>query len=194
MAAAPKGEPPVAASDAQVVVTADDLRIWFPIKAGFFRRTIGHIKAVDGVSLQLRAGQTLGVVGESGSGKTTLGLALLRLISSKGPIVVLGRRIDGLDSRAMRPLRRDVQAVFQDPYGSLSPRMTVADIVGEGLSVHEPSLTTDARDARVVEALVEVGLGSGDAPPLSARIFRRPAPAHRHCPRYGAEAEIRHAR
>ncbi|WP_370676138.1 ABC transporter ATP-binding protein [Pleomorphomonas sp. PLEO] len=158
MAAAPKGEPPVAALDAPVVVSAEDLRIWFPIKAGFFRRTIGHIKAVDGVSLQLRAGQTLGVVGESGSGKTTLGLALLRLISSEGPIVVLDRRIDGLDSSAMRPLRRDVQAVFQDPYGSLSPRMTVADIVGEGLSVHEPGLGADARDTRVVEALGEVGL------------------------------------
>ncbi|MBS1183285.1 MAG: gsiA 2 [Proteobacteria bacterium] len=158
MAAAPKGEPPAADADAPVVVEADDLRIWFPIKAGFLRRTVGHIKAVDGVSLRLRAGQTLGVVGESGSGKTTLGLALLRLISSQGPIAVLGRRIDGLDSGAMRPLRRDVQAVFQDPYGSLSPRMTVAEIVGEGLAVHEPGLTTDARDARVVEALAEVGL------------------------------------
>ena len=158
MAAAPKGEPPVAAPDAPVVVEAEQLRVWFPIKAGFLRRTVGHIKAVDGVDFKLRAGQTLGVVGESGSGKTTLGLALLRLISSEGPIVVLGRRIDGLDSSAMRPLRRDVQAVFQDPYGSLSPRMTVADIVGEGLSVHEPNLSADARDARVVEALVEVGL------------------------------------
>jgi microcin C transport system ATP-binding protein len=158
MAAAPKGEPPAADLDAPVVVEADDLRIWFPIKAGFLRRTIGHIKAVDGVSLRLRAGQTLGVVGESGSGKTTLGLALLRLISSQGPIAVLGHRIDGLDSGAMRPLRRDIQAVFQDPYGSLSPRMTVAEIVGEGLAVHEPDLTTDARDARVVEALAEVGL------------------------------------
>jgi microcin C transport system ATP-binding protein len=158
MAAAPKGEPPVAAPDAPVIVQAEQLRVWFPIKAGFLRRTVSHVKAVDGIDVKLRAGQTLGVVGESGSGKTTLGLALLRLISSEGPIVVQGRRIDGLDSRAMRPMRRDVQAVFQDPYGSLSPRMTVADIVGEGLAVHEPGLTAEARDARVVEALVEVGL------------------------------------
>jgi len=158
MAAAPKGEPPSAAPEAPVVVEAERLRVWFPIKAGFLRRTVGHVKAVDGVDVKLRAGQTLGVVGESGSGKTTLGLALLRLISSEGPIAVLGRRIDGLESRAMRPLRRDVQAVFQDPYGSLSPRMTVADIVGEGLAVHEPGLTANLRDDRVVEALVEVGL------------------------------------
>ena len=158
MAAAPKGEPPSAAPEAPVIVEAERLRVWFPIKAGFLRRTVGHVKAVDGVDVKLRAGQTLGVVGESGSGKTTLGLALLRLISSEGPIAVLGRRIDGLDSRAMRPLRRDVQAVFQDPYGSLSPRMTVADIVGEGLAVHEPGLTANFRDDRVVEALVEVGL------------------------------------
>jgi microcin C transport system ATP-binding protein len=158
IAAEPKGEPAKPQPAAPVVVSTDDLKIWFPIRRGFLRRTVGHIKAVDGVSLSIRRGETLGVVGESGSGKTTLGLALLRLISSEGPIVFMGKPLQGLKFRALRPFRRDMQVVFQDPYGSLSPRMSVAEIVGEGLRVHDPNLTADQRDARVVKALREVGL------------------------------------
>ena len=122
------------------------------------RSTVGHIKAVDGVSLSVRKGETLGVVGESGSGKTTLGLALLRLISSDGPIVFLGKDIQGLRFKAMRPFRRDMQIVFQDPFGALSPRMSVGDIVAEGLSVHQPSLSREEREARVIKALRDVGM------------------------------------
>jgi microcin C transport system ATP-binding protein len=122
------------------------------------RKTVGHIKAVDGVSVAVRKGETLGVVGESGSGKTTLGLALLRLISSKGPIVFLGKDIQGFNFKQMRPLRRDMQIVFQDPFGSLSPRLSVGDIVAEGLGVHQPGLSESEREARVVKALGDVGL------------------------------------
>jgi microcin C transport system ATP-binding protein len=140
------------------VMETDDLKVWFPIKRGLMRRTVGHIKAVDGVSVAVRAGQTLGIVGESGSGKTTLGLALLRLIGSEGGIVFRGRSIQGLHSSEMRPLRRDIQVVFQDPFGSLSPRMSVSDIVGEGLLVHARDVSASERERRVIAALEEVGL------------------------------------
>jgi microcin C transport system ATP-binding protein len=158
LAAEPKGPPPVADPSAAPVIEASNLRVWFPIKRGLLRRVVGHIKAVDGVDIVLREGQTLGVVGESGSGKSTLGLALLRLTSSEGGIVYLGRNIDGLSWREMRPLRHDMQIVFQDPFGSLSPRMAVGDIVAEGLLVHRPELTPAQRDRRVTAALAEVGL------------------------------------
>ncbi|ODN69349.1 ABC transporter ATP-binding protein [Methylobrevis pamukkalensis] len=158
LAAAPKGAPPPSDPSAPVVMEADGLKVWFPIRRGFFRRTVGHIKAVDGVSVTVRAGQTLGVIGESGSGKTTLGLAMLRLISSEGPVAYLGQRIDGMSSRQMRPLRRDLQVVFQDPYGSLSPRMAIGEIVGEGLEIHAPGIRAAEREGRVVRALEEVGL------------------------------------
>ncbi|MEZ5821030.1 MAG: ABC transporter ATP-binding protein [Bradyrhizobium sp.] len=158
LAAEPKPDPAPPRPDAPVVMKADDLKVWFPIKRGLFRSTVGHIKAVDGVSLAVRKGETLGVVGESGSGKTTLGLALLRLISSDGPIVFLGKDIQGLRFKEMRPLRRDMQIVFQDPFGSLSPRMTVGDIIAEGLTVHQRGLTEEQRDARVVKAMQDVGL------------------------------------
>ena len=158
LAAEPKGEAPPANPDAPAVVTGDDIKVWFPIKRGFFRKTVGHVKAVDGISLTVREGQTVGVVGESGSGKTTLGLALLRLIRSQGPIAYLGQRIDGLGVKEMRPLRRDLQIVFQDPYGSLSPRMSVAEIVEEGLAIQNPKLTSPERREIVARALADTGL------------------------------------
>ena len=158
LAAEPKGQPPRHDPGAKVVVETKDIKVWFPIRRGFFRKTVDHIKAVDGVSFALREGQTVGVVGESGSGKTTLGLAILRLISSVGPVLYLGKRIDGLDSKAMRPLRRDMQIVFQDPYGSLSPRLSIFEIVEEGLAIQNPDLSWDERRARVAKALTEVGL------------------------------------
>ncbi|MCR6733200.1 MAG: ABC transporter ATP-binding protein [Afipia sp.] len=158
LAAEPKPDPAPPRPDAPVVMSSNDLKVWFPIKRGLLRKTVGHIKAVDGVSVSVRQGETLGVVGESGSGKTTLGLALLRLISSNGPIVFLGKDIQGLNFKQMRPVRRDMQIVFQDPFGALSPRMSVGDIVAEGLGVHQPSLSEDEREARVVKALKEVGL------------------------------------
>ncbi len=158
LAAEPKGMPAPSNPAAAPIITGDDIKVWFPIKRGFLRRTIGHVKAVDGISLIVREGQTVGVVGESGSGKTTLGLALLRLIRSQGPIAYLGQRIDGLDSKAMRPLRRDMQIVFQDPYGSLSPRMSVADIVEEGLLVQDHGLNAAQRREIVARALADTGL------------------------------------
>jgi len=158
LAAEPKGKPPVADPTATPVLTGDNIRVWFPIKRGFFRRTVGHVKAVDGISLTVREGQTVGVVGESGSGKTTLGLALLRLIRSEGPIAYLGQRIDGFDAKQMRPLRRDMQVVFQDPYGSLSPRMSVAEIVEEGLAIQSPQLHWRERREIAAKALFDTGL------------------------------------
>jgi microcin C transport system ATP-binding protein len=158
LAAEPKGEAPPADPAAPVVASADDLKVWFPIKRGFFRRTIGHVKAVDGVSVAVREGETLGVVGESGSGKTTLGHAILRLIRSEGPIVFMGKRIDDFDRNAMRPLRRDMQIVFQDPFGSLSPRMSVAEIVEEGLIAQGTKLNAKERRRVVEQALADTGL------------------------------------
>ncbi|WP_296078688.1 ABC transporter ATP-binding protein [uncultured Agrobacterium sp.] len=158
LAAEPKGEPPPADDSKSVVMQGDDIKVWFPIKAGLMRKVVDHVKAVDGIDITLREGQTVGVVGESGSGKTTLGLALSRLISSKGRISFIGQSIDSYSYSMMKPLRNRLQVVFQDPYGSLSPRMSVGDIIAEGLKVHETSLSYDERDRRVAKALEEVGL------------------------------------
>ena len=158
LAAEPKPDPAAPQPHAPVVLQATDLKVWFPIKRGVLRKVVGHIKAVDGVSIELRKGETLGVVGESGSGKTTLGLAILRLISSEGPIVFMGNKLQSLRFKDMRPFRRDMQIVFQDPYGSLSPRLSVAEIIKEGLDVHHPQLPQSERDQRVVRALADVGL------------------------------------
>ncbi len=158
LTAEPKGSPPPSDLNAPVVLTTKGLKVWFPIRRGFFRKTIGHIKAVDGIDLTVRQGQTLGVVGESGSGKTTLGLALLRLIRSEGPIVYLGHAIDGYNSKMMRPLRKEMQIVFQDPFGSLSPRLSIQQIVEEGLLVQGKSMNLGERRTIVAKALTEVGL------------------------------------
>ncbi|RST86829.1 ABC transporter ATP-binding protein [Aquibium carbonis] len=158
LAAEPKGQPPKSDPSARAVMTGEDMKVWFPIKKGFLRRTVDHVKAVDGIDVTVRAGQTVGVVGESGSGKTTLGLALCRMISSRGKIGFGDRQIDTLSFNDMRPLRSEVQIVFQDPFGSLSPRMSVSEIIEEGLRIHQPKLSADDRDDLVVGVLNEVGL------------------------------------
>ena len=157
LAAESTGVPLPVPAAAPVIATTDALKIWFPLYAGLLKRTVGYVKAVNAASLSVRAGETVGIVGESGSGKTTLALAIMRLIRSQGPIGFLGQRIDGLSQRQMRPLRKEMQIVFQDPFGSLSPRMTVEQIIAEGLGVHGLEPGRNARDM-VVEMLTEVGL------------------------------------
>ncbi len=156
--AEPSGEAPAIDGEAEVVMQTDDLKVYFPIKRGLLRKTVGHVKAVDGISLCVRAGQTVGVVGESGSGKTTLGQALLRLVSSEGAIVFQGRDIQGWRQRDVRPLRRQMQIVFQDPFSSLSPRMSAFQVIEEGLLVHQIDGCYAARRQRVAEVMFEVGL------------------------------------
>jgi microcin C transport system ATP-binding protein len=158
LGAEPRGRPQPVPPGAETVLSADALRVWFPIRRGLLRKTVGHVKAVTDVSFAVRAGETVGVVGESGSGKTTLAMAALRLIRSEGRIVFMGRDISRLQGRALRPVRRDLQVVFQDPYGSLSPRLSVRQIVAEGLGVHglRDGARTEAEE--VAAALAEVGL------------------------------------
>ncbi len=158
LAAEPKGKPVVAADSAPVVTATENFKVWFPIKRGVLRRVVGYIKAVDGVTIEIRAGHTVGVVGESGSGKTTLALGLLRLEKSRGPIRFLGRDIQGLGAKQLRPLRREMQIVFQDPFASLSPRMSVGQIVEEGVLIHQGQGEYDERRRLISEALREVGL------------------------------------
>ncbi len=158
LAAEPKGNPPKSNTSAELILEGEDMKVWFPIKEGFLRKTVDHVKAVDGIDLTLRAGQTLGVVGESGSGKTTLGLALTRMISSKGRIGFVGKDIDTYSFNEMKPLRSDIQIVFQDPYGSLSPRMSVAEIIAEGMHIHMPEMGANEIDDTVAGVLKEVGL------------------------------------
>ena len=158
LAAEPKGRPEPVPSSAPIIVDAGPIRVWFPIRRGFLKRTVGYVKAVDDVSIAVREGETVGVVGESGSGKTTLGLAVLRLVSSIGPIIFLGKRLDDLRAKALRPMRKNMQVVFQDPYGSLSPRLSVAEIVEEGLLVQKRGLRLRERRAIVAQALADVGV------------------------------------
>jgi microcin C transport system ATP-binding protein len=158
IAAEPKGRPAAVKPGARQVVSAVDFKVWFPIKAGVLKRTVDHVRAVDGVSLSVRQGETVGVVGESGSGKTSLALGILRLISSKGPVVFSGRDIQKMRSKELRPLRREMQIVFQDPFGSLSPRLSVGEIVGEGLGIHGIGADEKEREEMIIDALREVGL------------------------------------
>lgn len=158
LSAEPSGSAVPINDNAPVILQADDMKVWFPIKKGFFKRTVDHVKAVDGIDVKVQSGQTLGIVGESGSGKTTLGLALLKLIGSEGKIVFDGKDISAFDRGQMRKLREDMQIVFQDPYGSLSPRMSVGQIIAEGLDVHRPDVTKAEREEIIVNALEEVGL------------------------------------
>ena len=158
LAAEPGGDPLAPGPDAPMVMQGDDIKVHFPIKAGLLKRTVDYVRAVDGISVTVREGHTVGVVGVSGSGKTTLGLALLRLLSSKGDIQFDGKAIQGLKSGELRPLRREMQVVFQDPYGSLSPRLSIGQIVEEGLKVHGLGKTGEEREAMIVAALDEVGL------------------------------------
>jgi microcin C transport system ATP-binding protein len=157
LAAQPGGAPPPP-RETPLVLRCRDLKVWFPVRTGLLRRTVDHIRAVDGVSVDVHAGETLGVVGESGSGKTTLALALLRLVASRGTIEFEGRRIDPLPRGALLGLRRNAQIVFQDPYGSLSPRLSVAQIVEEGLRVHGIGTSAAEREALIIAALREVDL------------------------------------
>ena len=156
LAAQPSGDPPPPPQDPKPLLSARDLRVWFPLKSGFFRRAASYVKAVDDVALEIGQGQSVGVVGESGSGKSTLALALVRLLRARGRIVYQGRNIQATKGRALRALRAQIQIVFQDPFASLSPRLPVTDIVAEGLQVHAPALNRREREARVIAALNEV--------------------------------------
>jgi microcin C transport system ATP-binding protein len=158
LAAEPKGKPGQRSAQAPTIMETRNLKVWFPIKGGVLRRTLDNVKAVDGVDLAVKEGHTLGVVGESGSGKTTLGLALVRLEHADGAIVFSGREIQGLGRGEMRPLRREMQIVFQDPFGSLSPRLSVAEIIAEGLKIHRIGANEAEREAMIVAALNEVRL------------------------------------
>jgi len=158
LASEPKGRPRPADTDAKAIMTARDVKVWFPLKKGIISRTVGHVKAVDGVDLTVKKGHTLGIVGESGSGKSTLARALLRLDSATGTVEFKGQDLLKLNAKTMRPLRRILQIVFQDPFGSLSPRLSVGEIVGEGLAVHARTLTPQARHQKVATVLEEVGL------------------------------------
>ncbi|MFI8481093.1 ABC transporter ATP-binding protein [Pseudomonas sp. NPDC078700] len=156
LGAEPSGDP-VDNPPGEPILEVDDLRVWFPIKKGLMRRTVDYVKAVDGINFSLPQGQTLGIVGESGSGKSTLGLAILRLLGSQGGIRFQGQAVDGLSQKQVRPLRRQMQVVFQDPFGSLSPRMSVGQIIGEGLDIHSMGSKAEQEQA-VIDALIEVGL------------------------------------
>ncbi len=187
LAAEAKGRPDPVQENAPEIVATDGLRVWFPIQRGLLRRTVGHVKAVNAATLSVRAGETLGIVGESGSGKTTLALAIMRLISSQGPVVFLGRDLHGLKSAELRPIRKDMQIVFQDPYGSLSPRLTIEQIVAEGLAVH--GVARADRRAQVAAILSEVGLDPAMMDRYPHEFSGGMRQRHRDCARDDSQAE-----
>ena len=153
----PSGEPAPLPATCEPLLNTDNLRVWFPVKQGFFQKTVDHIKAVNDVSLSINKGETLGIVGESGSGKTTLGLAIIKLIRSVGGINFAGHELASLDQKQIKPLRSRIQIVFQDPFGSLSPRMSISEIIAEGLQIHQPDNKAQ-HEALIIDALNEVGL------------------------------------
>jgi microcin C transport system ATP-binding protein len=155
--AEPSGTPQPVSDDQPVLLETEQLKIWFPIKKGLLQRTVDHIKAVNHVDLNLLRGETLGIVGESGSGKTTLGLAVLKLIRSEGSIRFAGNELSGLDQKAVKPYRSRMQIVFQDPYGSLSPRLSISEIIAEGLQIHMPDQKAE-HEAMIIAALQDVGI------------------------------------
>ncbi|MEE9517556.1 MAG: ATP-binding cassette domain-containing protein [Candidatus Adiutricales bacterium] len=155
--AEPRGEPIPVSSDSPVILETDNLKVWFPIKRGVFRRTVDHIKAVDGVTIKVRQGHSLGIVGESGAGKSAMGLAILRLIGSRGGIEFQKQKIDRFSKKEMRPLRPEIQVVFQDPFGSLSPKMSVGSIIAEGLKINKIG-DEASREQEVIKVLTEVRL------------------------------------
>ncbi|MEX0304627.1 MAG: ABC transporter ATP-binding protein [Leisingera sp.] len=157
LAAEPSGQPQPVEPEAEELVAAKDLKVWFPIQRGLLKRTVGYVKAVNPMSVSVRAGETLGIVGESGSGKTTLALAIMRLIASEGEVSFRGQDLRQWSTRDLRKLRKDMQIVFQDPFGSLSPRMTCAQIISEGLAIHKVDQHRDTREL-VAEVMQEVGL------------------------------------
>src|SRR6185437_9690174 len=178
LAAQPKGRPRPLANDARTLLDTKDVRVHFAIRRGVLRRAVGFVRAVDGVSIAVRAGETVGLVGESGSGKSTMGFASLRLLAADGHVAFEGKELAKLDKRALRRLRARMQIVFQDPFGSLSPRLSVGEIVAEGLSVHEPHLSRPERDMRVAEALAEVGLSPEQAERYPHEFSERLGDAH----------------
>ena len=194
LAAEPAGRAPNVNSSVEPILKTEDLKVWFPIKRGILRRTVGHVKAVDGLSLELRPGETLGVVGESGSGKSTLAQALLRLIPSTGAIWFDGKPIHELGAVAVKPLREDMQVVFQDPFGSLSPRMSIADIVLEGLKAHNRLPEPEAADQRVIDVLRQVGLDAEARFRYPHEFSGWPASTGCRCSGADSRAQTDHAR
>nr|HMS45767.1 ATP-binding cassette domain-containing protein [Alphaproteobacteria bacterium] len=175
------------AGDKDILLQAQNVRVWFPIRRGFLMKVSDYVREVQDVSLTIKTGQTIGLVGESGSGKSTLAMALLQLVPYQGQVVYQGQELHKLRMRQLRQLRQHMQVIFQDPYGSLSPRLSVAEIVREGLDIHCRNLSFRDKNERVMHSLTQVGL-------LPARIFRWSPSTHCNCPRLGFKTTATHSR